>query len=238
MSKTVLCQTIQLSLKTVPFQAIQFSISTLFSSGWPIDRTQSGTIPSGQSGSGTVGTERVLCIRQSSCITGTLPSDCLVSYPGHWLLLLGGGVLPLCRKAVSVFHSPWRLSNLVSRVSVNFMGILTFGPNIHTLLQLSSVTFTLSKTNQIVKQVVNQCYIAKRMTCGTIMNIYMDVCVWVCVCVHGWVAKERILSSVFLTSVRLTRGTPFSISAQRLHRELCPREPVRPEERKRTNDVG
>ena len=34
-------------------------------------------------------------------ITGTSPSDCLVSYPRHSL----GGILPLCRGAVSVFYS-------------------------------------------------------------------------------------------------------------------------------------
>ena len=38
-----------------------------------------------QSGPGSDGNERVLCIPQSSRITGTSPSDCLVSYPGHSL---------------------------------------------------------------------------------------------------------------------------------------------------------
>ena len=49
------------------------------------------TIP-GQSGLGSDGNEGVLCILQSSYITGTSPSDCLVSYPGH---SLGGGHTPL-----------------------------------------------------------------------------------------------------------------------------------------------
>ena len=44
-----------------------------------------------------------LCIPQDSSITGTSPSDCLVSSPGH---MFGGRVLPLCRGAVSVFYSP------------------------------------------------------------------------------------------------------------------------------------
>ena len=48
----------------------------------------------GQSGPGSNGNEGVLRIPQSSSITGTLPSDCLVSYPGH---LLGGGLIPLQR---------------------------------------------------------------------------------------------------------------------------------------------
>ena len=80
-SQTVLIQTIQLSIqklflfkqfslalvhslkvKTVLFQAIQFSISTQFSSIWPIDMTLSGAPTLGQSGPGSDGNERVLCI--------------------------------------------------------------------------------------------------------------------------------------------------------------------------------
>ena len=68
----------------------------------PIYRTLSGATTPGQSGPGSNGNEGVLRIPQSSSIAGTSPSDCLVSYPGHSL----GGVLPLCRGAVSVFYSP------------------------------------------------------------------------------------------------------------------------------------
>ena len=39
----------------------------------------------GQSGPGSNGNEGVLRIPQSPSITGTSPSDCLVSYPGHSL---------------------------------------------------------------------------------------------------------------------------------------------------------
>ena len=95
-SQTVLIQTIQfsitivfvhtqLNIKTVLFQTIQFSISMLFSSIWPIDRTLSGATTLGQSGSGTDGIEEVPHIPQSSSITGTSPSDCLVSYLGDSL---------------------------------------------------------------------------------------------------------------------------------------------------------
>ena len=69
--------------KTVLFQTIQFSISTRFSSIWPIDRNLSGATTQGQSGPGSDGNEGVPCILQSSSITGTSPSDCLVSYPGY-----------------------------------------------------------------------------------------------------------------------------------------------------------
>ena len=60
------------------FQTVQFSISTQFSSIWPIDET----LP-GYSGPGSNSNKRVLHIPQSSCITGTSSSDCLVSYPGQ-----------------------------------------------------------------------------------------------------------------------------------------------------------
>ena len=82
-SQTVLIQTIQFSIgivfvhtqsnvKIVLFQTIQFSI-----------RIVSGATIMGQSGPGSDGNEVVLHILQSSCITETSPSDCLVFYPGH-----------------------------------------------------------------------------------------------------------------------------------------------------------
>ena len=74
--------------KNSQFQTIQFSVITQFSSIWLIDRTLSGTTTSGHSGPGIDGNKEVLRIFQSSSITGTSPSDCLVSYPGH--LLRGG----------------------------------------------------------------------------------------------------------------------------------------------------
>ena len=66
--------------------------------------------------------------------------------------------------------------------------------------------------------------------------IYMDVCVWVSLSVRGWVAKEEILSSAFLIGVRVSTMTPLSILAQRPHKELCMREPARPEESMK--DIG
>ena len=75
----------------------------------PLIGPLSGTATPSQSGLGSDGNEGVLRIPQSSSIAGTLPSDCLVSYPGHSL----GGVLPLCREAVSVFYSPSQLGNSI-----------------------------------------------------------------------------------------------------------------------------
>ena len=51
----------------------------------PIDSTLSGTTMPGQSGPGTDGNKGVFRVPQSSSITGSSPSDCLVSYTGHSL---------------------------------------------------------------------------------------------------------------------------------------------------------
>ena len=50
-----------------------------------MDWTLSGATTLGLNAPGTNGNEGVLCIPQSSSITGTSPSDCSVSYPGHSL---------------------------------------------------------------------------------------------------------------------------------------------------------
>ena len=62
--------------KTIPFKAIQFSISRHFSSFWLIDRSLSGATTPGQSGLGSDGNEGLHRIAQSSTITGNSPSDC------------------------------------------------------------------------------------------------------------------------------------------------------------------
>ena len=71
----------QLSVKTILFQIIKFSIYTQFSSIWPIDRILSGAT----TGPRNDGNEGVLCFPQSSIITVNSSSDCLMSYPGHSL---------------------------------------------------------------------------------------------------------------------------------------------------------
>ena len=50
-----------------------------------IDKTLSDATNRSQSGPGSDGNERVLCISRSSSITGSSQSDCLVSCPGHLL---------------------------------------------------------------------------------------------------------------------------------------------------------
>ena len=96
--------------KTVLFLIIQFSMNTQFSSVWLIDRTISGVTILGQSGPGSNGNEGVLCISQNSSITGTSPSDCLVSYPGHsfW------GLTTLQRCSQCILQHPNRLDNFAN----------------------------------------------------------------------------------------------------------------------------
>ena len=118
-SQTVLIQTIQFSIiivfvytqlnvKTILFQTIQFSFSTQFISIRPIDSILSGAATPGQSGPVSVVNEGVLCISQSSSITRTSPSDCLVSYPGP---LLGWVLTSLLMQSV-YFATPanWAIS--------------------------------------------------------------------------------------------------------------------------------
>ena len=83
-----------MNIKTIP------SPHTQFSSIWPID-----------SEPGSDANESVLHIPQSSSITGILPSDFLVSYPGTWFLR---GMFSLSR-GVGVFYSPSRLGKQLIR---------------------------------------------------------------------------------------------------------------------------
>ena len=90
----------QLNVKTILFQTVQFSISTQFSSIWPTDKTLFGATTSSLSGPGIDGNKRVLCIPQSSIITGASTSDCLVSYSGHSL----GRLTPLQRCSLCILQ--------------------------------------------------------------------------------------------------------------------------------------
>ena len=72
---------------------------------------RSGATPSAQSGRGNDGNEGLILILQSSSITRTSQSDCLVSYIENSLAWVG--VLTLCIEAVDVFYSPSRLDTTV-----------------------------------------------------------------------------------------------------------------------------
>ena len=79
----------------------------------------SGATTPGQSGPGSNGNKGVLRIPQSSSITGTSPSDCLVSYPGH---SLGGGSYPSAEIQSAYSTAPADRAN--TRRFVNPLGSL------------------------------------------------------------------------------------------------------------------
>ena len=74
-----------LYIQTALFQAIQFNITTLFSSIGSIDRTLAGVTSPARVDLGAMAIKEVLRIPQSFSITGASSPDCLVSYPGHSL---------------------------------------------------------------------------------------------------------------------------------------------------------
>ena len=92
------------------------------SSIWPIDRILSGATTLGQSGPGSDGTEEVLHIPQSSGITRTSPSDCLMLYPGH--PLEWGGLTPLQRYSQCILQP--QLTGKVWLVSIMFANIALY----------------------------------------------------------------------------------------------------------------
>ena len=81
------------------------------SSIWPTDRILSGGTTLDQSGPWCDGNEELLCIPQSSSITGASPSDGWISYPGH---ALGGGTLPSAemQSVYSTVPANWASDNI------------------------------------------------------------------------------------------------------------------------------
>ena len=82
-------------------------ISAQFSSTWPVDRALSSATTPSLCGPGSDGSEEVLYIPQSSSISGTSPSDCLVLFSGH--SLGGGGLTPPYRSSQCILlpHLMW-----------------------------------------------------------------------------------------------------------------------------------
>ena len=76
----------------------------------PIDRALSDATTPGQSGPGSNSNEGVLHISQSSSITGTSPSDCLVSYPGHLLREVGSYLSAEEQSVYSAVPADWAMS--------------------------------------------------------------------------------------------------------------------------------
>ena len=88
--------------KTFLFQAIQFTQTIQLSIRMVLVLFNSGATTLGQSRPGSNDNEGVLRIPQSSSITGTSPSDCLVSYQDtHW----EEGLTPLQRSSRCILQS-------------------------------------------------------------------------------------------------------------------------------------
>ena len=85
--------------KAVQFQTIQFSVGTLFSSIWPIDRILSGATTLGQNGPGSDSNEGALRIPQSSSLTNILFSVVIRT-------LVEGGSYPSAEKQLVYFTAP------------------------------------------------------------------------------------------------------------------------------------
>ena len=105
MSKTVSFQTILFHhARTILFQTIWFSISTQFSSIWPIARTPSRVTTPSRVELGVMAMKENSAFPKAPALL-TSPSDCFVSYPEH------SYILPLCRETVDVLYSRSRLGN-------------------------------------------------------------------------------------------------------------------------------
>ena len=83
---------------------------------WPIDATTPG-----RSRPGSDGNEGLLRIPQN-CMVGASSSDCLVSYPGHSIVVWE--VLPLFRDAVGIFYSSSWLGCKLFVLDKNTFGVV------------------------------------------------------------------------------------------------------------------
>ena len=102
----------RLDVKTVLFQAIHFSISTQFSSIWPIDRTLSGSTTPGLSEPGSGAMKMYSAFPTAPDYLK--PLYLIVQWHIHdtsWRFL------PHCRAAVGVFYSPSWLANVFSLIT-------------------------------------------------------------------------------------------------------------------------
>ena len=93
----------QPNVKTVLFQAIQFSISTHFNSICSIDRILSGATIPGKNRPGAMAEKGYSAFPKAPTLMEPHHQNVLVSYTGH---SLREEALLLCRDAVGVFYIP------------------------------------------------------------------------------------------------------------------------------------
>ena len=116
---------------------------------WPIDRTSFRCYHSGPDWNREQWQLKVLHIPQNSSITGTSPSDFLVSYLANSL-----GVLTLFRDTVSVFYNPSRLGCLIRcllQSSLIQLNVLLYPL---TQKQVSKETYLTAFTNTFAPNII------------------------------------------------------------------------------------
>ena len=160
------------------------------SSIWPIDRTLSGATTPCQSGPGSNGNEGLLWIPPSFTITGTSPSDCLLSCLRHSL-----GVLPLCWDAFGVFYSPsWLRYEEVEEIYIYIYINLRSHDSKQLEADFTQVKFTATLKVIHVNSMTNSCGYAANLRShismyGVNVNAKMQG-------LQGWIWPEE--SCVFL----------------------------------------
>ena len=127
--------------KTARFQTIQFRVTTLFSTIWPIKNILSGATTPDQSRPRSDGNSGILQIPHCSHISGASALDFFVSY--NWTLVCGE-VLPLCREAGCVFCSPADWATLKREKKVR-CGFISFFNVISTF-----ITYLIPKPSLVV----------------------------------------------------------------------------------------
>ena len=125
-----------------------------FSSIQPIDRTLSGATILGQNGPGSNGNKGELHIPQSSSITGTSSSECLVSYPG---LSLGWGFTPLQKCSQCILQPQPTGWQYFGNMKDNFDVLAEF-MKVMNNTQLWYSWYSLSTTHKICLHDLGLCY--------------------------------------------------------------------------------
>ena len=115
-----------------------------------------------QIGLGSNGKQIVFRITQSSNITGTSSSECLVSYPGHLLVVVGGSyMLPL-------------YSTAPTDSAENTYEYLRKRMNWHSHAHSRTYTYLL---------LLNQSYVSIYLFLSAYIYIYIYIYIYMCVCV-------------------------------------------------------
>ena len=121
------------------------------SSIWSIDRTLSGATIMGQNGPGSNGNEGVISTPQISSITGTSPSDCLVSYQGHfWVVSYSSAGMQLVYSTALANWADrlWDMSLSLSLSLIWFQVLLSNNNILYTIMWFQVFILILKNTDK------------------------------------------------------------------------------------------